>query len=264
MMDVMVIGAAGKMGSLTCATVAAQEDMRLAAAVDPAFAGGAAATGRFADVAAALAGTRPEAAVDFTLPETVFETVSTTVRAGVHTVVGTTGLSDEQVGGLARLAGHHGANLMVIPNFSLGAVLMMSFAAQAARHLPRAEIIEIHEEGKADAPSGTALRTARLMEEAGAGEPRAADSRPSRGLRAGGVCVHSVRLPGAVAHQEVVFGGTGEMLRIRHDSLSRDSFMPGVLLALHRIRTTAGTVVGLESLLDDETEPDAPGGPAGQ
>jgi len=250
MIDVMVVGAAGKMGSLTCATVAAQDDLRLVAAVDPALGDGEAAAGRFGDVAAALAVVHPQVAVDFTAPAAVFATVSAALQAGVHAVVGTTGLADGQVDELSALAAGHGANLMVVPNFSLGAVLMMRFAAAAAHHLPRAEIVELHEEAKADAPSGTALRTARLMTEAGATDRCGDETRPSRGQDAGGVRIHSIRLPGVVAHQEVVFGGTGETLTIRHDSLSRESFMPGVLLAVRRIQASAGTMVSLENLLD--------------
>jgi 4-hydroxy-tetrahydrodipicolinate reductase len=151
---------------------------------------------------------------------------------------------------LRAAAAASGARLLVVPNFSLGAVLMMRFAAEAARHMTRAEIVEIHEESKLDSPSGTSLRTAELMAAAGAeSRPCGDESRPSRGLGAGPVHIHSVRLPGVVAHQEVVFGGTAETLTIRHDSLSRESFMPGVLLAIRGMERVKGTVVGLENLI---------------
>jgi len=253
--DVLVTGALGKMGALLCETVAAQDDLRLVAAVDTRAGEAAAPAGAplFATVAEALSATRPQVAVDFTVPAAVFYTVRATLSSGVATIVGTTGLTAEQLDELSRLADERGAPLLVVPNFALGAVLLMRFAAQAARYFPSAEIIELHEEGKVDAPSGTSLRTAQLMTDGGAAHPHgAAETRPSRGLAEGGVRIHSVRLPGLVAHQEVVFGGTGETLTLRHDSLSRESFMAGVLLAIRRVGGLQGTVVGLENLLDDD------------
>ena len=200
----------------------------------------------------ALAASRPDVAFDFTVPASVYDNVAGALRAGLTTVVGTTGLSDVQVETLAALAAEHGAGLLIVPNFALGAVLLMRFAAQAARYFPAAEIIELHEQDKVDAPSGTSLRTALLMGAAGAAHPHGAgETRPSRGLSADGVRIHSVRLPGMVAHQEVVFGGVGETLSLRHDSLSRESFMAGVLLAVRRAPGLTGTTVGLEHLLDD-------------
>jgi 4-hydroxy-tetrahydrodipicolinate reductase len=168
-------------------------------------------------------------------------------------VVGATGLDDARVEDLTARAAASGAGLIIVPNFALGAVLLMKFAAEAARHYEHAEIIEMHEKGKIDAPSGTALRTARLMAEAPgsalAAPPGAGQA--ARGLVADErVTIHSVRLPGAVAHQEVVFGGEDEILTLRHDALSRRSFMGGVLLALRRVGDVGGTVIGLENLLD--------------
>ncbi len=161
---------------------------------------------------------------------------------------------------LAALAVERGTGLLVVPNFALGAVLLMRFAAEAARWLPAAEIIELHEQHKIDAPSGTSLRTAALMTAAGAADPHgSAETRPSRGLASGGVRIHSVRLPGLVAHQEVVFGGAGETLTLRHDSLSRDSFMAGALLAIRRIGSMKGAVVGLENLLFEDLADDGVG-----
>ncbi|MBN1459550.1 MAG: 4-hydroxy-tetrahydrodipicolinate reductase, partial [Armatimonadetes bacterium] len=142
--------------------------------------------------------------------------------------------------------------VFVAPNFAMGAVLMMQFAAQAARHLGAAEIIELHHEDKADAPSGTALRTARLMTTVSGSkfaEGESGDGRPSRGLAQGPVHIHSVRLPGLIAHQEVIFGGLGETLTIRHDSTSHASFMPGVLLAIRKVQGLRGVVVGLEKIM---------------
>jgi 4-hydroxy-tetrahydrodipicolinate reductase len=207
----------------------------------------------FQDVGAALALTSPAAALEFSVPGAVYENTAALLAAGVPTVVGATGLDDAQVADLSARAGASGAGLVVVPNFALGAVLLMKFAAEAARHYEHAEIIETHEKGKVDAPSGTSLRTARLMAEApgsALAAPPGADQ-TSRGLVADGrVTIHSVRLPGAVAHQEVVFGGEDELLTLRHDSLSRRSFMAGVLLALRRVSGVQGTVIGLENLLD--------------
>ena len=251
MIDVLVTGAAGKMGALSAATVAAQDDLRLVALVDPRTGDGGDVPW-FKDVDAALALTTPAVALEFSVPGAVYENSGALLDAGVPTVVGATGLTDDQVADLSARAEASGAGLVVVPNFALGAVLLMKFAAEAARHYTHAEIIETHEKAKIDAPSGTSLRTARLMAEApgsalvappGAGQE-------SRGLVADGrVTIHSVRLPGAVAHQEVVFGGEDELLTLRHDSLSRRSFMGGVLLALRRAPQVTGTVVGLEHLL---------------
>jgi 4-hydroxy-tetrahydrodipicolinate reductase len=152
----------------------------------------------------------------------------------VHSVIGTTGLTDAQLGELGELAAQSNANCFIAPNFAIGAVLMMEASKLIAPHMPDCEIIELHHDQKLDAPSGTAKRTAGLIAEAGG----RAD-----------VPIHSVRLPGLVAHQEVIFGGLGETLTVRHDSLARESFMPGVLLAVRRVRELDGLVVGLENLL---------------
>jgi 4-hydroxy-tetrahydrodipicolinate reductase len=257
MIDVLVVGAGGKMGSLTAAAIEAEDDLRVAGLVDPKFGGdepiapplGAPA---FADVAGALAAVGPQVAVEFSLPSSVYANSAALLGAGVATVVGATGLRDDQVAELFATAGRSGAPLVVVPNFALGAVLLMRFAREAARHYRQAEIIELHEAGKKDAPSGTSLRTARLMAgtEGSRLESAVADG-PSRGLLADGVRVHSVRLPGLVAHQEVLFGGVDELLTLRHDSFTRASFMPGVLLAVRRVMSLKEPVVGLENLLDD-------------
>ena len=251
MTSVLVTGAAGKMGALSAQTIAAQDDLPLVALVDPKGADAVGDAPCFAGVEQALALTSPQAALEFSVPAAVFENARMLLAAGVPTVVGTTGLLDDQVGVLSETAEAAGVGLVIVPNFALGAVLLMRFAAEAARHYEHAEIIELHEAGKADAPSGTSLRTARLMAEApGSALRDAPGEQPSRGLAADRVRIHSVRLPGVVAHQEVLFGGEDEVLTIRHDSLSRRSFMSGVLLALRHVGCVKGTVVGLENLLD--------------
>jgi 4-hydroxy-tetrahydrodipicolinate reductase len=236
-----VLGASGRMGSETCRAVDADPELDLVARV-----------GRD-DPLETLVSARAEVAVEFTTPGSVKDNVRFCLSHGIHCVVGATGLSDEDLDEVRGWTGP--ANALVAPNFALGAVLMMSFAAAAARHFDSAEIVERHHERKVDAPSGTALRTARLMTEAREGRPWAA--RPedesvagSRGGDAGGVRVHSLRVPGSLAHQEVVLGAAGETLTIRHDSTDRTSFMPGVVLAVKRAPSLDGLVVGLENLLD--------------
>ncbi|MGA2925302.1 MAG: 4-hydroxy-tetrahydrodipicolinate reductase, partial [Solirubrobacteraceae bacterium] len=205
-----------------CRAVEGAADLELVARADPALG---------VSVADALA-QRPQVLVDFTTPDSALANAHAAVAAGVHVVIGTTGFDPAE---LADLRGA-GANVFVAPNFAIGAVLMMQFAVQAARHMARAEIIELHHDRKLDKPSGTAARTARLMQ-AAAGEDRE-------------VPIHSVRLPGLVAHQEVILGDVGQTLTIRHDSTDRESFMPGVLLAVRRVASLMDSpVVGLEHLL---------------
>ncbi len=226
MIRVMVTGAAGRMGIAVVDAVGANDGMTVVARVDPAL---PAADDAFADVPSALAGGGIDVAVDFTQPASVFANTCAYLDAGVHAVVGTTGLTEAQVAEIAGRAEAGSANAVIAPNFAVGAVLMMRFAAEASRHMAKAEIIELHHDKKLDAPSGTALRTASLMK----GDP----------------VIHSVRLPGLVAHQEVILGGTGETLTIRHDSLSRESFMPGVVLAVRTVAGRPGLTVGLEPIL---------------
>lgn len=231
MINVMVSGAAGRMGQAVVAAVSGADDLALVAKADPAATGPDA----YPDVTAAMAATSPDVVVDFTQPDVAFPNTRTCLRAGVHVVLGTTGMTERDFESLREISADTGANLLFAPNFAIGAILMMRFAALASRHMPSAEIIELHHDQKLDAPSGTALRTARLMD--------------------GDVPIHSVRLPGLVAHQEVILGGLGETLTIRHDSLSRESFMPGVLMAVRAVADRPGVTVGLEPLLfgDDET-----------
>ncbi len=222
MIAVAVAGAAGRMGSTVCEAVSEAQDMELVARADPALK---------TSVADALA-RRPHVLVDFTLPSTAVQNARDAVAAGVHVVIGTTGFDPIE---LADLSGGP-ANVFVAPNFAIGAVLMMQFAQQAARHMAKAEIIELHHDAKLDRPSGTAARTAQLM----------TDAAPDLGE----VPIHSVRLPGLVAHQEVILGDVGQTLTLRHDSVDRRSFMPGVLLAIRRVGDLSESpVVGLENLL---------------
>ncbi len=259
LLRVLVVGAAGRMGTETVRAVSKAEDMSLVAAVDRERAGEDAGTVAGITPAGvpitdslddAIAQSRPDVAVDFTIPDAVKANVRTVLRAGVCSVVGATGLTDKDLSEIATLCEQHDTPAFVAPNFAIGAVLMMQFAAQAAPHFSAAEIIELHHAGKLDAPSGTALRTARLMCAAAPSLPSLSNlDQPSRGQTEGAIHIHSVRLPGLVAHQEVILGGLGETLTIRHDSTSRESFMPGVLLAIRKVRGLKGLVVGLERLL---------------
>ncbi len=220
---VAVAGAAGRMGATVCEAVGGAADMELVARADPALG---------TPLAEALAA-GPDVLVDFTVPDTALGNARQAVAAGIHVVIGTTGFDAIE---LEDLRGA-GANVFVAPNFAIGAVLMMQFAAEAARHMRAAEIVELHHDTKVDRPSGTAARTAALMVAA----------RAEQGYS---VPVHSVRLPGLVAHQEVILGDVGQTLTIRHDSTDRHSFMPGVLLAVRRVGTLEDSpVVGLEHLL---------------
>jgi 4-hydroxy-tetrahydrodipicolinate reductase len=210
---VAVAGAAGRMGETVCGAVEGADDMELTGRADPQL---------DTTVADVLAGA--DVLVDFTQPDQIVANAREAVAAGVHVVVGTTGFD------LDALRGLEGANVFVAPNFAIGAVLMMRFAAEASRHMEKAEIVELHHDRKLDAPSGTAARTAELME--------------------GEVPIHSVRLPGLVAHQEVILGDVGQTLTIRHDSIDRESFMPGVLLAIRNVaELPESPLVGLEHLL---------------
>jgi len=229
MIKVAVAGAAGRMGQTVCEAVLGADDMELVGRADPL-------------IGTTLADVLDEAdvLVDFTTPDTALENALTCVRAGVHVVIGTTGFDPAPLQAELRARGESGqaesrANVLIAPNFAIGAVLMMRFAGQAAQHMQKAEIIELHHDAKLDAPSGTAKRTAELMAQAsGHEEPP----------------IHSVRLPGLVAHQEVILGDLGQTLTIRHDTINRESFMPGVLVAVRGIGgLPAGLRVGLDGLL---------------
>jgi 4-hydroxy-tetrahydrodipicolinate reductase len=244
MIKVGVLGSRGKMGSQVCTSVEAAEDLELVAGVDAGDPRGALAD---ADVA-----------VDFTSPAVVMDNISWCLEAGLHVVVGTSGFTDERLATLReQVERAPGLGALVVPNFSVGAVLMMRFAAQAAPFFESAEVVELHHPTKADAPSGTARQTAE-----GIAAARTAATLPpvpdatveelpgARGADVAAVRVHSVRLRGMVASQEVLFGNPGEVLSIRHDSLDRESFMPGVLAAIRAVVRRPGLTVGLDDVLD--------------
>ncbi len=257
---VLVTGAAGRMGHEVVRAVSAEADMTVVAAVDVAAVGqdigGITVTG---DLSAALSQTRPEVMVDFTVPEAALPNIRAALAARVIPLVGTTGLGPADMEEVRRLCADHQTPALIAANFAIGAVLLMRFAAEASRYFPDVEIIEMHHEKKLDAPSGTAVRTAELIadaREAGAAKrgdaPGAFERFPGArgGAAAGEIRVHSVRLPGYIASEEVIFGGPGQRLSLRHDSIERgSSFMPGVLLAIRRARQLDGLVVGLEHLL---------------
>lgn len=263
MIRVLVSGAAGKVGSEVVRAVSAADGMEVVACVDPGALGVAVSTGSGGDIicrgdlAEAIADATPDVLVDFTHPSVVEANLRVALPTGVDCVVGTTGLAEETLGELALLA-PEGTTLFFAPNFAIGAVLMMQFAEQAARFMPHVEITELHHDKKADAPSGTAIRTARMIAAARDVAPhtpgRETELRGMEGARGAlvaGVNVHSVRLPGLVAHQEVLFGGQGQTLTIRHDTIDRTSFMPGVVLAVREVGSRSGLVVGLEKLMGE-------------
>jgi 4-hydroxy-tetrahydrodipicolinate reductase len=236
MIRVAVAGAAGRMGQAVCTAVTGAADMELTGRADPLL---GVALAEVLSGSGAPGGAAPEVLVDFTRPDVALANTLECARAGVHAVVGTTGFDLERLRSELRAIGG-AAKVLVAPNFAIGAVLMMRFAAEAARHMAKAEIIELHHDGKLDAPSGTAARTAALMAAAGGG------AQPP---------IHSVRLPGLVAHQEVILGDLGQTLSIRHDSIDRESFMPGVLLAVRGVGGLAQSpTVGLEHLLFPRAE----------
>jgi 4-hydroxy-tetrahydrodipicolinate reductase len=245
MIRVGVLGARGRMGSQVCQTVTGADGMEVSAGVDQ------------GDARDPLTGC--DVVVDFTHPGAVLDNLRWCIGKGLDTIVGTSGFDEPRLAQVRELlAGAPDVRVLIVPNFSVGAVLMMRFAEQAARFFTSAEVIELHHAGKADAPSGTASRTATMIAEAravaGLGAPPDATVTALEGARGtalgGGVHVHSVRLAGLVAHQEVLFGGPGEVLTIRHDSMDRVSFMPGVLLAIRgMVGLPAGLTVGLDPLL---------------
>jgi 4-hydroxy-tetrahydrodipicolinate reductase len=252
MTRVGVFGAGGRMGATVCAAVKADPDLELVAAVDPAL------SGEKLEPAGLVAASGPEAmaeagvqvAVDFTVASAAAANAAWCARNNVHAVIGTTGLSPEVLAEMKSRFEASSANCLVAPNFAIGAVLMMRFAELAAPWFETAEIVELHHDGKVDAPSGTALLTAARLASARQRTPGEAEASPARGVEgAPGVQVHSVRLRGLVAHHEVLFGTAGQVLTLRHDSLDRSSFMPGVLLAVKQVGARPGFTLGLDALL---------------
>ncbi|EHI14093.1 4-hydroxy-tetrahydrodipicolinate reductase [Mycolicibacterium thermoresistibile] len=243
-MRVGVLGAKGKVGATMVQAVQAADDLTLSAEVDA------------GDPISALVDTDTEVVIDFTHPDVVMDNLKFLIDNGIHAVVGTTGFTDERLDRVRDwLSAKPGVGVLIAPNFAIGAVLCMQFARQAARFFESVEVIELHHPQKADAPSGTAARTARLIADARKGMPPNPDATSTaldgaRGADVDGVPVHSVRLAGLVAHQEVLFGTQGETLTIRHDSIDRTSFVPGVLLAVRNIARHPGLTIGIEPLLD--------------
>jgi 4-hydroxy-tetrahydrodipicolinate reductase len=252
---VAVCGALGNMGRETCQAVARADDLELAALVDKK---GGEWEGHLVwqGLAEALADVKPTVCVDFTHPDVAVANALTCLELGVAPVIGTSGLDEAGLQRIREAAAETPA--LVVPNFAIGAILMMRFAEMAARWMPEAAIVELHRFEKPDAPSGTAMHTAERIGQ-GRNAPQAERPQPPEerlvksegalGATVAGVPVHSVRLPGLLAHQEVLFGSPGETLTIRHDSMHRSSFMPGVLLAVRRVRSLQGLTVGLESLM---------------
>lgn len=240
---VLVNGAKGRMGQDSVRAIRADGELELVGETDLGD-----------DLAAAIRRVRAQVVVDFTTASAGYANAETILRAGARPVIGTSGFTEDQVSALEKLCAQQKLGGVIAPNFAIGAVLMMKFAAEAARYMPHAEIIELHHDQKADAPSGTAVKTAELIAEARpqAPAPKVKETELAPGARGAGkypVRIHSVRLPGLNAHQEVILGGLGQTLTIRHDSLNRDSFMPGVVMAVKRAVTLDRLVYGLEHLL---------------
>jgi len=245
MINVGVRGARGRMGAEVVNAVSASPDCALVAALD------------LGDSLDQLVSSGVQVVVDFTTPDAVMENLEFLITHGIHAVVGTTGFDDQRMATLKSLSlAHPQVGILIAPNFAIGAVLMMEFAAKAAKYFESAEIIELHHPNKVDAPSGTASRTASLISDArkSANLPPMPDATSTsldgaRGALVGDVPIHSVRLRGLIAHQEVLFGGPGEALSIRHDSLDRAGFMPGVLLGIKSVISRPGITLGLEKFM---------------
>lgn len=244
MIRVAVSGAQGRMGSEVVRAVTAAEGMEVVAQIELGD-----------DMGAVLRASAPQVMVDFTVPASAMTNIRTALENKVIPIVGTTGLSPADLDEIRGLCAQHQTACLIAPNFAIGAILMMQFSAQAAKYLPDVEIIELHHEKKVDAPSGTAVKTAQMIAavRTGAPAPKPENAFESHagatGAEVDGIPVHSVRLPGYVASQEVIFGAQGQRLSLRHDSLDRTSFMPGVVLAVRRAATLEGLVYGLENLL---------------
>lgn len=256
---VVVQGALGRMGAEVIKALDEDAETELVGAVDLKAqadslvkAGGTDTVPLSADLEKILTATRPDVLVDFSVATAVMPTVRQSCRGGINLVIGTTGLTAENIAEMERLTAENGVGAVVAPNFSLGAVLLMHLAQIAGRYFDFAEIIELHHHRKIDAPSGTALATARAMAEARGRPfdvPESKSASPSRGEQAAGVSIHSVRLPGLLAHQEVILGGPGQTLTIRHDTSGRDCYMPGVIMAVKKVVGRKGLICGLDVLL---------------
>ena len=262
MTKVVVAGALGRMGREVIAGLARERELDLAGGVDPRASeeyldlpGGGGLIPITRDLETMIGRVRPRVVVDFTHAAAAMENARVALHHGVSPVVGTSGISPDNLAEIERLTADAGVGAVVAPNFAIGANLMLHFARIASRFLSAAEVLEMHHDGKVDAPSGTALATARAMREA-RGEPfsdpptTAFTLEGVRGGVEGGVRIHSIRLPGLVAQQEIIFGGPGQILTLRHDSITRESFIPGVVLAVKEVAKRSGLVYGLDRLMD--------------
>ena len=263
MIKVLVNGACGKMGQSVIKAVTETSAMEISAAVDVSNVGkdigeicginelGVLVTDNLSET---IINSKSDVIVDFTRPDMIMNNLRTAIKNNINAIVGTTGITTDDIKELETLTKSAGTSIFIAPNFAIGAILMMEFSKIAAKQFEWAEVIEYHHEKKLDSPSGTALRTAELICDAANNRlmdtARKEDDEESRGIAKGNVRVHAVRLPGVVANQEVIFGGLGQTLTIRHDTINRESFMPGVVLAISRIGGLSGVVVGLEKLLD--------------
>jgi 4-hydroxy-tetrahydrodipicolinate reductase len=262
MINVLVIGAAGRMGQTVCRTVLDDSELSLVDAVDVASVGkdigevlgsGNLGVPISDNLSQSLESISPDVVVDFTHPNAVMNNIRTVLGHNIDMVVGTTGITEDNLEEIKSLLKTSKSHIFIAPNFAIGAVLMMKFAELAAKHFDSVEIIELHHDKKADAPSGTALKTAEIIAESSPVPVKSFQSEQAvQGARGGeykGIHIHSIRLPGLVAHQEVIFGGAGQTLTIRHDSIDRSSFMPGVILAIKNIHKKEGLTHGLDKLL---------------
>ena len=242
MINIIVNGANGQMGQETVKAIEQTKELQLVAKA-----------GHQDDLAFLIRSTQADVVVDFTRPDCVYQNTRTILEQGARAVIGTTGLTSSQLLELQSLATQKELGAIIAPNFSVGAILMMRFAREAAQYLPNVEIIELHHDKKRDAPSGTAIKTAEMINASRKVEGAMPDCKESipgaRGANYENIAIHSIRLPGFLAHQQVIFGGTGESLTIKHDSISRSCFMPGVILACHKVMTLKNLVYGLEDIL---------------
>ncbi|MDQ0058159.1 4-hydroxy-tetrahydrodipicolinate reductase [Paenibacillus harenae] len=262
--NVAVVGASGRMGREVVKMVLEDETLRLVAAVAPSA--GPVDAGIFAGrretgvtvsatLEEALASAQADVLVDFTVPQAAYGNTKTSILSGVRPIIGTTGFTPEQIVELDELCKEMGIGGLIAPNFSIGAILMMKFAAQASKYMPHVEIIEYHGDQKLDAPSGTSIKTAELISQARQelrqGNPKEEETiEGARGGYYNGFRIHSVRLPGVFAQQEVIFGGHGQTLKIRHDSYDRAGYMPGVNVAVKKVMTYSGLIYGFEHIMD--------------
>ena len=264
MIKVLVIGACGKMGREVVKAVCAQDNMQLVGAVDLVNVGldvGSIVLNKEigvnikSDLQNAIDEVSPDVAIDFTQPSVIYNNAKILLNNGVKPVIGTTGLTDEQLAELKKLSEEKGVSALIAPNFTIGAVLMMMFAKKAAQYFDNAEIIELHHNQKKDAPSGTAVKTAQLMaqEKANFAKNNCAETELIEGSRGGtsysNIHIHSVRMPGFIASQEVLFGAAGQIMTIRHDSMDRECYMSGVILAVNHVFNNSGFVYGLDNIL---------------